>query len=334
VPWDYGERRKHIQFSSIGGGKSGSAMAALATPGRRPVCWHQGGMGISPKGHLVVSCCSRAKATQRQRGVKFRLGDIEGKPYSPSIYPGRVRHQEIHVWDKHGQLLYEDAVPGLTWLCGTQIDNRDNIYVLADSTRAFDGKKHFNEMTGTVMKFTPHKGKVISASRRATVPLPQSGRPDRPQDVQGGSTGTAWVEGVEWMFGAAGWFGFNTARAGGGCDCWHSRFCIDYFARSIVPEVERYSVAMLDSAGNVIVRIGRYGNVDDGMPLVKKGASPAARSIGGDEVSLFHAAYVGTHTDRRVFIHDAGNSRIVGVKLDYHASRSIPLRDVPDEKQP
>jgi len=70
--------------------------------------------------------------------------------------------------------------------------------------------------------------------------------------------------------------------------------------------------------------------VDDGKPLVADGGPPSPRSIGGDEVGLFHAAYVGTHTDRRLFIADAGNSRILSVKLDYHATERVALKDVAD----
>jgi len=87
-------------------------------------------------------------------------------------------------------------------------------------------------------------------------------------------------------------------------------------------------VAVLDRNGNLILRVGRYGNYDDGVPLVKEEASPHARS---HEVSLFHAQYVGTHTDRRLYIADAGNMRILGVKLGYHAEEKVALEDVPDQ---
>ena len=324
IPWDYGEERDHLQFSSIGGGKDAKALGAMPTPGVRPVCWHQGGMWISPKGHLAVSCVSRAEAAERQTGVKARV-EAYGKPYTPQLYPGRARWQEIHIWDAHGKLICEDNAQGLTLLCGVGIDNEDSVYVLADSTRAYDGKKYFNEMTGTVMKFRLRKGKVISASGRAPIVLGADAQPKRPPDVIGGFTGKAWIEGADWLFGCAGWFGFNTARAGGGCDCWHSRFTIDYYARSFVPEVERYSVAILDSNGNVIERIGRQGNVDDGQPMDRAGGPAGSRSIGGDEIALFHAAYVGVDTDRRLYIHDAGNGRILSVRLDYHASEKVPL---------
>jgi len=54
------------------------------------------------------------------------------------------------------------------------------------------------------------------------------------------------------------------------------------------------------------------------------------RSIGGDEVALFYACYVATHTDRRLFIADAGNARLLSVKLGYNAEEKIALKDVPD----
>ena len=45
-----------------------------------------------------------------------------------------------------------------------------------------------------------------------------------------------------------------------------------------------------------------------------------------------HPAYVGTHTDRRLFIADAGNARIVNVRLDYHVNETVALKDVPDKE--
>jgi hypothetical protein len=43
--------------------------------------------------------------------------------------------------------------------------------------------------------------------------------------------------------------------------------------------------------------------------------------------------YVATRTDRRLFIAAPGNTRIVGVKLDYHTTDRTPLGDVPDLAQ-
>jgi hypothetical protein len=95
-----------------------------------------------------------------------------------------------------------------------------------------------------------------------------------------------------------------------------------------VPEVDRNSVIVLDTNGNRLLRIGKYGNVDDGVPLIPEGGPEDPRPIGGDEVALFWANHVATHTDHRLFIADPGNARILSVKLDYHATERVALRDV------
>jgi hypothetical protein len=302
--------------------------SALPTPGNRPVCWHQGGMGVSAKGLLVVSCTNSKGGRSSFPQSKFE--SVAAKPYAPPIYPGRARWQETHVWDRHGKSVHEDAGPGLGMLHGTEIDDEGYIYTMAGLNRYYDGKPYPNPNACTVIKYKPGKLKVLSASGRAPLPLPAANRPERPLDGAGASIGEVWVEGAEWMYGGVGFNGFNAGPLGG-CDCYTSRFDLDDFARSFAPEVDHNSVAVLDRNGNLILRVGRYGNYDDGVPLVKEEASPHARSLGGDEVSLFHAQYVGTHTDRRLYIADAGNMRILGVKLGYHAEEKVALEDVPDQ---
>ena len=84
----------------------------------------------------------------------------------------------------------------------------------------------------------------------------------------------------------------------------------------------------MDSAGNLILRVGRYGNIDEGKPLVQDpDMKNPPESIGGDEVSLFYAPYVTTHTDKRLYIADPGNNRIVCVKLNYHTEEKLSMTD-------
>jgi hypothetical protein len=295
-------------------------------------------MGLSPLGRLVVSCCNYHLKTKDRRAESSDLWrnatgrQAESKAYMPEIYPGRARWQEGHVWDSHGKLVFDDVIPGTGIVDGIEIDKDDNIYIMAAANRILDGKPYWNEMAGTVMKFKAKRGRVIS-SGAVDVPASPESLPKRPPDTERGMVGTAWVEGAEWFYGGVGFGGFN-GGPGGGCHCWNSKFCIDYFARSFAPETDHYSVAVLDSSGNLILRVGRYGNVDDGVPLVEnpKSKVPSPRSIGGDEVALIHPAYTGTHTDRRLFITDQGNGRIVSVKLGYHAEEKIALKDVKDTK--
>jgi hypothetical protein len=126
------------------------------------------------------------------------------------------------------------------------------------------------------------------------------------------------------MYGGVGFSGSAT----GGCCCWNARFALDLFGRSFATELTRFQVAILDTNGNLILRVGTYGNVDDGVPLIKDGGPPNPRPVGDDEVALFHPSYVATHSDRRLFIADYGNYRILSVRLVYHAEEAVRLNDV------
>jgi hypothetical protein len=331
VPWDYGEQLKRV--SCGGGGRSADVIGGLRLPSTSPVCFHQGGMAVSAKGHLAVSCALRRRAQPRKR---VEQAADHGAKYTPRVFPGRVLSSTsacLHIWDRHGKIVCQDAVPGMPQVDGVGIDAQDAIYIMATPTRVFGGKPYFNKVTETLMKLRPKTGDppeptFVSSSRRAVVRLPAEDRPDRPPDVRNGPLGQAWIQGAEWFYGGVGFAGFN----GPGCACWRCHFALDYFARSFAPEMDRYRVAVLDTAGNLITRIGQYGNPDDGVPLVGTAGPPNPRPIGGDEVGLFHAGYVATHTDRRLFIADVGNARVVSVRLGYHASESVALKDVPGRR--
>lgn len=320
VPWDYGEVRHSIRFASSGSLPAHNAVAALPIPGGRPVWWHSSGMWISPKRHLAVIC--NIPGQKREANAKNQyMQEGATRSYAPFIYPGRSGNRVVLVFDEHGNIVFDDAVPGMTNADGVGIDNDDNLYVMVAAPRLIDGKPYPDGMAETLMKFKPGKARFVS-SGEAPVPLSDEMKPKREADVSKYGMGATWAEGAEWMYGGVGYGG-----QGGSCTCWHSRFQLDYFARSFVPEVLRFSVAVLDSSGNVILRVGKYGNVDDGQPLIADGGPAQPRSIGGDEVSLVHAAYVGVDTDRRLFIHDAGNGRILSVKLGYHVEEKVALKD-------
>lgn len=323
IPWDYGEQRGLVRFASSGSIPSTQAIAALPIPGRRPVWWHSSGMWISPKGHLAVIC--NIPDEREDFGSRSRLFEsgIDTR-YTPRMYPGRSGSRIVQVYDRHGQLVHEDALPGLTHSHGIGIDNDDNLYIQVGANRVVNGEPYFSDKNETLLKVQAGKAHFRSAGR-ARVPLSPDRTPDRHPDITQYGMSRTWVKNAEWLYGGVGYGG-----QGGSCTCWHSRFQLDYFARSFTPETLRYRVAVLDSAGNLVLRIGRYGNVDDGLPLVRDGGPEEPRSIGGDEVAFFHPAYVGVHTDRRLFVTDWGNGRIVSVKLGYHQEETIALKDIPD----
>lgn len=328
IPFDYGmEMNEH----SYGMGAKGSPLiSGLQTPGHRSFAfWQLGGIDVNVKGHIAVTTCNGFEMENTPSGQPGEVhAKVSGKPYKPDVYPGRMRWGEIHIWDKYGKVLREDVVPGMGHLNGIGIDQDDNVYMLTASRRIIDGKQIDPSLgydpSGTVIKVLAGKNKTYSSSKDIPVPLPVAAQPKKSIDIAGMTTG--WVEGAEWLYGG---IGFSTPSA---CICWNSRFCKDYFNRSIAPESLNYSVAIIDSNGNLILRVGKYGNIDDGKPLIADGGPKLTRSIGGDEVSLFYACYVGTQTDKRLFIADAGNARILSVKLGYHIDEKLTIKGIQSKK--
>ncbi len=324
IPYDYGEERR-VSWSSSARLKS-KLISGLVLTGNRPCWWHESGMSVMPGGEVVASCCNdswkRSSFTGYTGGT---FTDTKSRSYKPKVYSGRLRYSEIHVWDKHGKMIKEDVVQGVMDGHGTYTDPKGNIYYLPGGNRVYENGKDFFPLTGCVMKFKPGKGKFYAARKTDRVPVRL--RKDIPVDglprIRCGSLGIFYVQGAEWIYPGIGYVHPNAP-----CQCWKCRFTVDYFGRVFAPETVRCQIAVLDTNGNLIMHIGKYGNPDDGVPLISADQhlrTEKPRSIGGDEVSIAYANYVGTHTDRRLFIGDGGNSRLISLKLDYHQNEILPL---------
>lgn len=302
IPWDYGMERSRVFTDTGSARKEANLVSGLYVPGEGS--WHQGGMFVNANGNLAISCLS--PLVNKENPSKFK----------PAIFPGRSLSGRggivaVHVFDKFGKILFEDFVPGLANNNnGIGLDNSNNLYLMASGTRMYDDKKYYRNESGTLMKFEPKIGKIISDAKDVPVPLPIQNYPKEPFAIADAAYGKAWVKGADWFFGGVGWNGKNP---GVGCACWNSRMTFDYFNRSFAPEIDRYSVAVIDEEGNLILRVGQYGNAD----------SQGAKSkvpLGGDEVGMMHGAYLGTLTDKYLFIADPANQNVISVKLNYAKS--------------
>ena len=383
VPFDYGQAQRNVGTSSSRDGRRTDVVAGI--PLFNGTGWHKGGIAINSAGDILVSTlATKGDAVPDLPLVtdEAHVGSAFKGGYVPVIYPGRLRMGEVHVFDERGRLKFKDAAKGIVDLFGVGLDKDDNLYVLNAPARILDGKRYFNPLSSTLTKFRPGAGRVMSENSHL-IPVAVTRRPDRPHDIYKG-TSPAWVDGAEWMYGGVGYSGHSAVAASGHCSCWNCRFVLDYFARSFVPELRRFHIAVLDTNGNLITRIGQYGNVDDGVPLGtvpfsgsgrKRGLSPSGgskvgesgrgregrvggngdrhlaaarsqspfparsqspfpavpRSIGGDEIALMHGAYVATQTDRRLFIADPGNARIVSARLGYETNERIALKGIQDQ---
>jgi hypothetical protein len=326
IPWDYGVERDGVAHC---GGRSAAVISGLPLPGARPGPWfHIGGFGISPKGHLVVQCFNGglSQNSKMARPDEPKLTFKENNGYVAEVYPGRQSWGEIHIWDAYGKVVSQDVIPGIAITDGVQIDKDDNVYALMNPMRTPNGKKVFNPLTETLVKYKPKNGKIITSGNAVPLVIPDAQKPKKPTDVYGYYQDPAWVEGAEWMFGGVGYGG--TWR----CVCWNARFSLDYYARSFAPEPDRFSVVVLDSNGNVMLRIGKPGNIDDGVPLIADPYIKAPRSIGGDETAIMHACYVTVDTDKRLLIEDQGNRKITSVKINYYTDEKFSLKDVLDQE--
>jgi NHL repeat len=199
-------------------------------------------------------------------------------------------------------------VTNKTRLAGIAVDSRGNIYVGAQVSPG--GKRippwafkcfpkgtnrhvrKMYEMYGTLIKFPPRGGKIVPAG---------DGKWSA-RYVRGGRTNVKLKNSI-WTRRA----GLIPAKNDLGCYCETSRFDIDGFDRLFVPDVFRFSVQVLDSAGNEITRIGRYGNMDSRGP-----GSPAPTP----EIGFAWPIQVDCAHDR-VYVADLLNRRVVAVRFEH-----------------
>ena len=130
--------------------------------------------------------------------------------------------------------------------------------------------------------------------------------PTRAADLAG--DGAVWVEGAEWLYAGA------SPTKAGGCTCASQRFRLDWFKRSYVPEAYRHSIGILDTNGNLIMHLGRYGNWDDASRM----------KAGSQDIALTLPRFI-SGTDNYLAFDDWGE-RLVVLKLDYHAEESVRIK--------
>jgi hypothetical protein len=276
--------------------KGGLWLERCAHGGESGGHYWQSGIDVNSRGQLVVGWDIRAVNNRRER-----------KPLPPP--PGFTWSSGVArtVFDRDGKMIIPEAIPNPARGYASRIDNRGDVYVLLGGRRKYDDGYVTLSSSGCAMKFRVGKGELPDTQWRMKGPG-QHGK-------------DYYIEGADWLFPYA-------SYVTEGCPCWASTMEVDHFGRSFVPEHHRGQFAVLDTTGNLIMHIGRYGNVDDGVPLVPNPEglrTEPPRSIGGDEVALAYANYAASHTDRRLFIFDGNNDCIRSVKLDYHTSERVPL---------
>jgi len=194
---------------------------------------------------------------------------------------------------------------------------------------------------GAVFKFGPSGGVVYGYGNgrgaKPGAPAPEfsavTGAPEGSTEYSQATLGrTLKVKGALWRY--HGYGPCPAARDKLGCDpgclCITTQLDADPYGRVFAPNIFRFSVEMLDTSGNQIARIGRYGNADSAGPGSGSTGSPPdvlSPSKGRPpepEIALAWPVDVSV-ADGKVYILDAASNRVTIVKFEYSAAAECPV---------
>ncbi|MBA4388967.1 MAG: hypothetical protein C0404_13380 [Verrucomicrobia bacterium] len=330
-PYDYGEGVWELK----------GAVRTKCQPGAKSF---QDGLGVNMRGDLAVESNIYYVPKMEDEGMNLALAGVrertsggrwieEGFDLNRLIQDTAKRGESLYairrqpgiplmgstIWtfNRNGERRNEwPAVIG-TLMAGVWIDEEGFVYFVFRHARRMGNKLFLEGKAGTFGdkqttsapvfvygKGRPEKLQVLL--KNAIIPVEET--PKRPFDL---GDGDAWIEGTEWLYAGA------SPILHAGCTCPSSRFYLDWYKRSFVPESYRHSIGILDTNGNLIMHVGRYGNFDS-APGGKDGAKP-----GGDDIGITSARYLGG-TDNYLCFEDWGE-RIVVLKLNYHAEETAGI---------
>ncbi|MBA4387744.1 MAG: hypothetical protein C0404_07170 [Verrucomicrobia bacterium] len=227
----------------------------------------------------------------------------------------------IWTFNRNGELRDESAVITGGLINGVMIDEAGSLYLVNNRVRLFNGKPFLAGRGGIfgagkdAKVKDPFTGSMIKVGRRGSIlsarsPIRLEDPPARPPELTNGDN--VWFDGAEWLYAGA------SPIMPGGCSCPTQRLHTDWYKRSFVPEKYRHSIGVVDTAGNLILHIGQYGNIDSGY-------GPASKvPVGGDGIAFSDARML-SGTDNYLCFSDRGE-RIVVLKLNYHAEASVSVQ--------
>jgi len=332
VPYDYGEvpnKKDHLGVLPV---KDQANCRAF-----------QDGVGVNMRGD-VAECCNiwyipkmgdvqdfntpdnlaKGKAgcwIRSYADLLRELQDLEKRGEQMFFIPRRpglgLDYGTIWTFNSNGEVRDKCAVLSGNFLNGVQMDEEGDLYFtmrwqrwrdgnvfLAGRAGVFGREPRHESFVGTFIKSAGNNVKVLM-DRGATVPMDE--KPARPPEVafHGTPPTLCWVEGAKWLYAGA------SPIKESGCNCPQMRACLDWYKRSFVPEAYRHSIGVLDTNGNLILHIGRYGNLDSGD------GAKSRIPVGGDNIAMSFCENVAV-TDNYL-CYDDFCERVAVLKLNYYA---------------
>jgi hypothetical protein len=289
--------------------------------------------GMEASGGVDAGTKLRSRYASFQRTIK-NVDKLGGKVFFIRREPGvPIRGATIWTFDSTGEIKHRAGVVAGMWNNGLGLDEDGYVYFthvrfamkgdkpfLHNKGGNFGGKplNHTNvqPFNSAYIKTAGHGVRFLA--KNSTVPLDQF--PDRPADLAtqnpeglySGPGSHVWVKDAEWIYAGSG------PVVAQHCHCPQMRGHLDWYKRSYVPEPYRHSVGIVDTAGNLILHVGKYGNFDSGN------GPDSSVPLGGDGIATTMVRYVSA-TDNYLVIADWGQKLVV-TKLDYHAEETAAIK--------
>jgi hypothetical protein len=215
----------------------------------------------------------------------------------------------LRVYEPDGKLKASCVVPGLGISDGLRVGRSGSIYVvqgfkpleqqLPEGLAA--GSEYEESRWGSLIKFRANfdefpAGRIVGLWEDSP-----------PEDAT--HRVHKWkvrLDGALWSYGGVA----PLSTSYSSCTCLKASFGFDDYERCFVPAAQTCTVNVIDSNGNVIARLGGYGNLD-GLVLEKELGFNLPRSV--------------AVADDAMWVHDIGNRIIVRAALGYHAEETVAL---------
>ena len=240
--------------------------------------------------------------------------------------------------------LYPKAYRNLKELPTSKVDVREDAPGMPGKPWIWNGGPNwYFLMTGTMLKFAPEGGALWWQRGYHTAEPPKFDGPAKYWRTRQPGSGNyaiqsapVRIKGEKWAYfgispvpqGSGGGFGFPAApfvKSGTGpgthtkhCVCHQARFAMDGHGRLFLPDALRFSVMVIDSAANELLRFGSF------TPLRTRGPGSPLPQPAPPAISFAWAPYVAVN-DHAVYVIDSNNRRIVKVRLAYKAEEVCPV---------